>query len=275
MLKKILIDKYYERIHEAKKKYSKEVFLKKYIRKTRLSNTIIPWIFAWNTLLALWLSIDQLFTYIDKGQSSNLLLLIFSIVLFVFSTMLTHLEFAYFICFMKAQIKQWESELKDLQMEEALLKANIKQIHDSDTKADIAEKILNDLPEWFGIPEYTKDYIGKSKDLPFFAAYDHDQAIGFIVLKATSQSTGDIYCMGVQKAHHRRGIGRKLYLALELFAKKQKLSFLQVKTVQEGTYDIYDKTNAFYKALGFLELECFPDLWDKHNPCQILVKHMD
>ena len=32
-----------------------------------------------------------------------------------------------------------------------------------------------------------------------------------------------------------------------------------------------EKTNKFYLSLGFKELEIFPDLWDKWNPCQIYI----
>ena len=48
-------------------------------------------------------------------------------------------------------------------------------------------------------------------------------------------------------------------------------SFLQVKTVQMGKYEDYDRTNRFYLALGFKEFEVFPMLWDEKNPCQIYV----
>lgn len=41
--------------------------------------------------------------------------------------------------------------------------------------------------------------------------------------------------------------------------------------MKEGCYAYYDRTNAYYKALGFRELECFPTLWDEQNPCQIYV----
>lgn len=46
---------------------------------------------------------------------------------------------------------------------------------------------------------------------------------------------------------------------------------MQVKTVQMGRYDEYDRTNRFYLALGFKEFEVFPTLWDEWNPCQIYV----
>ena len=35
---------------------------------------------------------------------------------------------------------------------------------------------------------------------------------------------------------------------------------MQVKTVKEGYYDVYERTNSFYKKLGFKEFECFPTL---------------
>ena len=48
-------------------------------------------------------------------------------------------------------------------------------------------------------------------------------------------------------------------------------SFLQVKTVQMGKYEDYDRTNRFYISLGFKEFEVFPLLWDELNPCQVYV----
>lgn len=94
----------------------------------------------------------------------------------------------------------------------------------------------------------------------------------FVYTKETSPYTLDIYCMGIMKEYHRQGIGRKLLVLVEEYAKLHHYKLLQVKTVQEGKYDIYDNTNAFYRSVGFYELEVFPTLWDEHNPCQIFVK---
>lgn len=46
---------------------------------------------------------------------------------------------------------------------------------------------------------------------------------------------------------------------------------MQVKTVEMGKYEEYDRTNKFYQSLGFKEFEVFPMLWDEWNPCQIYV----
>jgi ribosomal protein S18 acetylase RimI-like enzyme len=151
----------------------------------------------------------------------------------------------------------------------------IKEINSAIIKKEIASQVLNDLPEWFGIPKYTNDYIEKSESMPFYAAYDEQEAVGFIALKETSEYTIEIFCMGVMKKSHHLGYGKALVHVAKTYAVQKGYKFLQVKTVEEGTYDNYDKTNAFYKACGFYVLEVFPSLWDKQNPCQVMVKSLN
>ena len=147
----------------------------------------------------------------------------------------------------------------------------IKQIESDADKGSIARTILESLPDWFGIPEATEDYIADSKDRPFFCAYTEDTPIGFLYLKETGRHTVELAVMGVLKEYHRQGIGRKLFAEAMNEAKRIGYSFIQVKTVQMGRYDIYDDTNRFYLSLGFKELEVFPTLWDECNPCQIYI----
>lgn len=150
----------------------------------------------------------------------------------------------------------------------------ITEITDSIEKRRIAADILGSLSDWFGLPESTREYIDKSADLPFFAALNENTAVGFAALKLTSSHTAEIYVMGVLPGHHRNGTGRKLHAALECRARELGCSFMQVKTVQMGRYPEYDRTNRFYLAMGFRELECFPKLWDEWNPCQVYVKYI-
>ncbi len=77
--------------------------------------------------------------------------------------------------------------------------------------------------------------------------------------------------MGVLEEFHKKGIGKKLFEKAKKYAIKRGCSFIQVKTVQMGKYESYDKTNKFYLALGFKELEVLPTLWDEDNPCQIYI----
>lgn len=150
----------------------------------------------------------------------------------------------------------------------------IKQIQNPQEKQDIATQILHGLPEWFGLPESTANYIEESQNLPFLAYFEGDLPLGFAAMKPTSPHTADIFVMGVRKDAHRQGIGRKLYEGLENMARELGYLYMQVKTVKMGHYDSYDATNRFYIAMGFVELECFPELWDEWNPCQIYIKYI-
>lgn len=150
----------------------------------------------------------------------------------------------------------------------------IKEIQNKELKRNIANIVLTNLIEWFEIEEYRNDYINKSGDLPFFAAYMNDQPVGFITVKETSKYACELYCMGVLKEHHQKGFGQDLYNAIEQYAIERGYKFIQVKTVKQGIYESYDKTNMFYQAMGFYELEVFDTLWDEHNPCQVFVKSL-
>ncbi|MCM1189920.1 MAG: GNAT family N-acetyltransferase [bacterium] len=147
----------------------------------------------------------------------------------------------------------------------------IKQIFDNREKESIARLILEALPEWFGIPEATGEYIRDSADKLFFCACDGPEPVGFLYLKQTGKDTAELAVMGVLKPYHRHSIGKALFREAKAAAISAGYSFLQVKTVQMGRYDIYDKTNLFYLSLGFQEFEVFPTLWDEYNPCQIYV----
>lgn len=146
------------------------------------------------------------------------------------------------------------------------------KITNEDEKENIARMILNDLPEWFGLPESTTDYIKNCKLMPFWTYIIENTPAGFIALKETSRDTAEVFVMGVAKDKQKMGIGSILYSVFEDYAKEAGYSFIQVKTVKMGKYAEYDITNNFYIKMGFKEFECIPTLWDKWNPCQIYVK---
>ncbi len=147
----------------------------------------------------------------------------------------------------------------------------IKALSNAEEKKTVARQILEALPEWFGIPESTENYISQSAEQVMFASYDNEKPVGFICLKETGKDTVELAVMGVRKEYHRKGIGKALFNAAKQAAKDKGYSFFQVKTVQMGRYKEYDDTNMFYISLGFKEFEVFPTLWDEGNPCQIYV----
>ena len=150
----------------------------------------------------------------------------------------------------------------------------IKEVEDEEQKMAVVAEVLKDLPEWFGIPESTQAYIEGAKDLRVWAAYQESDVVGFISLSYSSEDCAEIDCLGVNKSFQGQGIGRELITTIEREAVKQ-VDYLQVKTVAEGSNKDYDRTNVFYRSLGFKKLEIFPQLWDLKNPCQILIKKIN
>ncbi len=151
----------------------------------------------------------------------------------------------------------------------------IRTVDDASEKRRIAREILEALPEWFGITEAREDYILKSADETMVASFNQDTPNGFLCLKETGKDTVELAVMGVRKESHRKGIGTELFESAKAIAAERGYSFLQVKTVQMGCYEEYDRTNRFYQSLGFKEFEVLPTLWDAHNPCQIYVMSIE
>ena len=149
----------------------------------------------------------------------------------------------------------------------------IEEVMNEAQKMAVVAEVLHDLPEWFGIPESTQAYIEGSKDLQVWAAYQEGDLLRFVSLSYSSEDCAEIDCLGVKKAYQGRGIGSQLLAAFESEARKN-VDYLQVKTVAEGSNKDYDRTNVFYRSLGFKKLEIFPQLWGPQNPCQILIKKM-
>jgi len=150
-------------------------------------------------------------------------------------------------------------------------RASVRQITDPEEKQRIADSILKALPEWFEVPETRDEYIRCSREWLFFTAFAESRPIGFLCLKETGRETVELAVMGVLKEYHRHGIGKALFQAAKEASRLQGYEFMQVKTVRMGCYDDYDDTNRFYLALGFKELEVFPDFWNAENPCQVYV----
>ena len=147
----------------------------------------------------------------------------------------------------------------------------ISEILDINEKMRIARMILESLFDWFEIPETREKYIKESADQIMVAAYEDNKPIGFLCLKETGKETVELSVMGVLQEFHRKGVGNSLFKKAKEIAFEKGYSFMQVKTVKMGVYEDYDKTNLFYKSVGFKEFEVFPDYWDEANPCQIYV----
>ena len=149
---------------------------------------------------------------------------------------------------------------------------HIRELTDPGEKQEAVRTILEDLPEWFGIPQAQEEYIQDSASQTCFAAFPAENRLaGVLCLSETGKDTVQIAVMGVLKQYHRQGIGRQLCEQAQQWAARKGYSFLQVKTVEQGKYQAYDKTNLFYQSLGFKDFEVFRNLWSPENPCQVYV----
>jgi len=149
----------------------------------------------------------------------------------------------------------------------------IQMVNDAEEKSRICNQILRGLPEWFGNEEAIVDYVREVRELPFFAAYDGEDAEGFLAVKTHNPYTAELCVMGVMKDHHRQGIGRALVERAEKYCQEQQYCFFTVKTVDSSApYESYARTREFYFAMGFRPLEVFPTYWDEVNPCLFMAK---
>lgn len=143
----------------------------------------------------------------------------------------------------------------------------------TDDRPAVCERILRALPAWFGIESAIVQYARDVADLPVLAAHDGPEIAGFLALRRHTPETREIHVMGVLPAHHRHGAGRLLVEEAARAARADGARLLSVKTLAETRASPeYDRTRAFYRALGFLPVEVFPALWGEANPCLLMVR---
>ena len=129
----------------------------------------------------------------------------------------------------------------------------IVQLTDATEKQRVARRILEGLPDWFGVPEAVDRFVEESAEQRFFACMQDDVPVGFLALKQTGSATVEVAVMGVLSNCHRQGIGSALLDAARKSAAEAGYAFMQVKTVKMGMYPDYDRTNRFYLSQGFQE----------------------
>jgi ribosomal protein S18 acetylase RimI-like enzyme len=151
------------------------------------------------------------------------------------------------------------------------------------------ERLLRNLPDWFGIESSVIEYIESARRLPAYLAWRHDPpapagsppapavsppgpAAGVLLAVRHFPRSAEIYLMAVDPAVHRQGAGRALVTALEADLTADRVEFLQVKTLGPSHPDPgYARTRQFYASVGFRPLEEITGLWPD-NPCLIMIK---
>ncbi|MFD3158735.1 GNAT family N-acetyltransferase (plasmid) [Haloimpatiens sp. FM7330] len=132
----------------------------------------------------------------------------------------------------------------------------ISKLLNNEEKSNVANCILRQLPEWFGIEESIIEYVNRVKSTDFYAVYYLDNPVGFISIKSNNEYTSEVYVIGILKKYHNHGIGKKLLKIVEESLIKDNVKFLMVKTLGDSHPDInYKYTRKFYKKTGFYPLE--------------------
>lgn len=134
------------------------------------------------------------------------------------------------------------------------------------------DEVLHALPDWFGIESATQEYVKNSLDYPVLGCMLQERLVGFVSLKQTSKETMELYVMGILPSFQHMSIGTRLIQDVMQYANTQGIHYLQVKTLSpEVKNPHYLNTYAFYRKLGFHDLEVLP-LWDDWNPCLIMIQ---
>ena len=137
-----------------------------------------------------------------------------------------------------------------------------------------AERILRSLPRWFGIEEALGQYAADCDRFPTFIAGEAEP-VAFLTLREHFSESWEVHCIAVHASHRGSGIGRRLHHGVESWLQQQGARILQVKTLA-ATHPSpeYAQTRLFYEAMGYVQLEVFPNLWGPRLPVLQLVKSL-
>ncbi|MBW2282185.1 MAG: GNAT family N-acetyltransferase [Deltaproteobacteria bacterium] len=135
------------------------------------------------------------------------------------------------------------------------------------------ESLLAGLPDWFGLEETNREYIGGLLARPSAVAEADGAIAGFLSIEQHNPRSAEVHVMAVDAALHRTGVGSALLAWAERWCRENGVPWLHVKTRGPSTPDPgYEKTRHFYLASGFEPLFETRDLWGPEDAALILVK---
>ncbi|MGV8839798.1 MAG: N-acetyltransferase family protein [Bauldia sp.] len=136
----------------------------------------------------------------------------------------------------------------------------------------IADSILTALPRWFGRPASTAAYIRTAGRSPMIAAMFEDTAVGFLTLVEGPQpAEREIAVMGIDPAHHRRGLGTLMVRTALADCRRDGIATLCVHTLGPSHPDLaYGGTRAFYRAIGLIDVVETIDAWGPGTPSLLM-----
>lgn len=116
----------------------------------------------------------------------------------------------------------------------------------------LLEALTVRLPQWFAQPDSNRHYAEQAEILESWTARIDGLAHGLLLLKRHSAVSAEIYWLGVDPDHHRRGIGRALIATIAGRLRQDSFKYLFVTTLHpDDPYEPYRHTRTFYERLGF------------------------
>jgi ribosomal protein S18 acetylase RimI-like enzyme len=136
-------------------------------------------------------------------------------------------------------------------------------------------QLLDELPDWFGIPEAVDEYVVKAERATAVVPIANGLEVGLLTLVRHTEFAAEIDVIAVKPDYHRRGVGRGMVDRAERLLALDGIEYLQVKTLADAVeYEPHARTRAFFAACGFRPLQVFPDLWGPENPALQLVERL-
>ena len=145
-----------------------------------------------------------------------------------------------------------------------------------DKDHDACSVLLNNLNEWFGIPEANASYINSLGRLASAVAQIDGSISGFAAVEFHNSLSAELNVIAVDRDQHHHGIGSQLLKWAEDYCHARGAVWFHVKTRGPSTPDAdYEKTRNFYLSRGFAELFESLDLWGPQDAALIMVKKLD
>ena len=137
-------------------------------------------------------------------------------------------------------------------------------------------KILEGLPEWFGIPSANTAYISALGQLPTAVAMIDQRVIGFCALEQHNDTSVELHVIAIDLNDHNQGIGSMLVGWAESRCRESGAKWFHVKTRGPSTPDPhYASTREFYLAKGFDVLFESLTLWGPEDAALVMVKKIN
>jgi len=151
------------------------------------------------------------------------------------------------------------------------MRSLVRELRAEDVPA--CERLLADLPDWFGLEETNREYIGGLRSRLSAVAEVAGAVAGFLSIERHGPHSAEVHVMAVDRHLHRQGVGSALLAWAERWCQSEGIRWLHVKTRGPATPDPeYDKTRQFYLSRGFEPLFETLELWGPENAALVLIK---